>query len=190
LRVGLVKRSSTNGIAAKRIGFLFRSTVKMSVPTQRSNEWNPRVRFISGEDAMKRRDWLTGLGLIAFLTLLAVFFFPAPDLKITDVQQAAASIKKSGFHCVSDRADGRIEDGFVVSRKKTTWEEANGLCKVGPMTPAWKGKVWVGAYKPERNWTIPDDALARIWGGVYAFGDRELLAAIEDALRKGDAGDM
>ena len=73
----------------------------------------------------------------------------------------------------------------MVSRTPTTWTEVNGIAKVGPMGPAWHGKVWVtsrvsGSYP---NAGMPYKAKLRLWGKVFAFGDEEVLDELELALQ-------
>lgn len=132
---------------------------------------------------MKRTDWIAGLAVLGMLLLITWLLLPPRAINFEGLDDACATIAARGFHCASDCADGRIDAGFLVSREETTPESVNQLCKAGPMGPEWKGKVWIRSYSPERVWTMPDDAHARIWGHVCVFGDGEFLAELEGTLQ-------
>ena len=102
---------------------------------------------------MKRTDWIMGTSVVAVLLLIVWLLWPPPAVSFDDLDQARASIAAEGFHCVSDRADGCIGSGFVVSREEATFGQVNLLCKAGPLGPGWKGKVWVRSHVPGRVWT-------------------------------------
>jgi hypothetical protein len=116
------------------------------------------------------------------LVLVCVLHFgcmPAP-ITFADVQDAHRSIEAAGFCCASDRADGKIVSGFLISREPVSGDEIRTLRKVGSMGPEWKGKVWLLHLKNARS--TPDDGGVRVWGDVLAIGDNDLLNEIESAL--------
>jgi hypothetical protein len=134
---------------------------------------------------MKRREWIAGIAVLALLGATAWLLMPRPDVAFVTVRQASGSITAEGFRCTSDRADGQLENGFLVTREETNWREVNVLPKAGPMGPEWKGKVWITGVVPNQIWNMPDGAAAKLWGGVYAYGDGAFLAEIEGALQRG-----
>lgn len=139
---------------------------------------------------MKRREWALGFAALAVLLGTAWFFLPPRAVSFGNVRDASVHILAQGFHCTSDRMDGQLDNGFLVTRDQTTWNEVNTVAKAGPMGPEWKGKVWVSGAYPNQIWNMPDGAPARLWGGVYAFGDGDFLAEIELALQRGQPGQM
>jgi hypothetical protein len=107
-----------------------------------------------------------------------------PTFSFATIMDAWANIKAEGFHCTSDRADGRVGNGFLVSRDVITSSEACRLYKAGRPGQEWKGKVWLTHISTE-DWQLPaapDDANTRSWGNIRAFGDNDLLNEIESAL--------
>ena len=103
-----------------------------------------------------------------------------------DLHEARSRLEAAGFHCTADRADGQLVGGFLVSREEASWVDASALCKTGTMGPAWQGKVWVGLHTQSfEQSTHPDDTLLREWGEVVAYGDEELLSAVENAMEQG-----
>lgn len=124
-------------------------------------------------------------GALLFLALAGLTYGSrAPDPSFTNLDEARARLASAGFCCATDNANGKVVGGFVVSRECVTWSEAATLRKTGKMGAAWKGKAWVTMNS--NVWqlqTIPDQAGLRDWGGVFAFGDQELLAELEAALQ-------
>jgi hypothetical protein len=117
-----------------------------------------------------------GLVFLSLLTPQPIFF--------RDVGEASRCIQAAGYCVTSDRTDGVIQSGFLVTTQEATWEDANNLCKIGKMGPEWKGRVWVSQLAPGFCLgTLPDDAKPRTWGDVCAFGDPVLLEQLEDKLR-------
>jgi hypothetical protein len=132
---------------------------------------------------MKRTRCLLAAIVVVFVFLW--FAFPAPrPIVFANVTEASVNIKAAGFHCTSDRNDGIIQSGFLITTEEANWKVANDLCKVGKMGPDWKGKVWI-SYSGLTGTlcNVPDDATTRTWGGVCAFGDSNLLDQIEGTLR-------
>jgi len=138
---------------------------------------------------MKRARWIF-LGAFALFLLLRLFF-PTPTITFHDVKEASNSIQAVGFRCTSDRVDGIVASGFMVTEEDATWKDANNLCKSGPMGPEWKGKVWVSLVPAHGTYgTIPENAPTRSWGGVVAFGDAKLLDQLENTLQRAAGGMM
>jgi hypothetical protein len=134
---------------------------------------------------MKRDRWILAVaGVAAFLGLCWALNSPTPIVFPT-VPEACVNVTAAGFHCTSDREDGVIAHGFLVTTEKTDWNVANNLCKIGKMGPEWKGKVWV-TFTASKGalCVLPDDAATRSWGSVCAFGDEDLLNQIEGTLRR------
>lgn len=133
---------------------------------------------------MKRTRWLVVGMTVLILGLYWIFSAPTP-IVFPSVNEASASIAGAGFHCTSDREDGVVSCGFLVTNEESNWKVANNLCKIGKMGPEWKGKVWV-TYTNESGvlCIVPDDAATRTWGGVLAYGDARLLDQIEETLRR------
>ena len=101
----------------------------------------------------------------------------------TRLNQAYNRLATAGFHCTADSATGKLGSGFLLSRASATWSDAASLCKIGPMGPEWKGKVWVTF--DSSMWqlrTIPENAGVRQWGAVIAFGDEDLLNEVDSML--------
>lgn len=133
---------------------------------------------------MKRTRWMIVAMTILILGLYWAFSAPTP-IVFSTIGDARVNIKSAGFHCTTDRADGFIQSGFLVTREESDWKVVNNLCKIGKMGEEWKGKVWV-TYTNESGvlCTVPDDAPTRTWGGVLAYGDAKLLDQIEESLRR------
>lgn len=133
---------------------------------------------------MKSSGWFIGTIVVAILGGLAYNSKPS-ESTFAHLCDAKSHFVQAGFHCISDSASGELGSGFLLSRENVSWLEAGTLCKVGQMGPKWKGKVWV-TFNSER-WqlrTMPENAGARVWGSVIAFGDEELLDEIDSALKK------
>lgn len=105
------------------------------------------------------------------------------EIVFEHVQEAQERLARAGFHCRSDRADGSIGSGFLISKEALSWIDVGSLRKVGPMGPDWKGKVWITINRPEwRQESLPDNAGLRCWGSVIAYGDEALLQEVDAAL--------
>ncbi len=139
---------------------------------------------------MKRREWIAGVTSLALLAAVAWFLMPQREVTFSTVREASVRIAAQGFQCTSDRIDGMLDHGFLVTRDETSWQAVNVVAKAGPMGPEWKGKVWVSGVVPNQIWNMPEGASAKMWGGVYAYGDGDFLAEIEIALQRGRAGQM
>ena len=103
---------------------------------------------------------------------------------LQDLDEAATLAEASGFYVASDRADGIIQHGFVVSPYPIGYVDANLLLKIGNMGPEWKDKVWVT--RTSSNFyleAIPDDAAVQTWGNVVCIGDFQALKRFRDKLR-------
>jgi hypothetical protein len=125
----------------------------------------------------------SGAGVWLALAASALFF-NHHEVTFRRLPDAKAALAASGYHCVSDCAGGDIGCGFMISREAISWHEVGTLRKAGPMGREWQGKVWV-TINPDcwRLQTIPDQAGARVWGAVVAFGDDELLRELDALLR-------
>jgi hypothetical protein len=132
---------------------------------------------------MQRKDWLIGITALALLLLVAWFLVPKSPTSFVSVHDASRRIAAAGFRCTGDRADGQLDNGFLVTREEIKWEDVAVLRKAGPIDEQWKGKVWVAYHSARQIYSVPDQAEVRLWGSVCAFGDGELLAEIEGALR-------
>jgi len=134
---------------------------------------------------MNRKRWTIGL-LTLIVCGVAGWFLLHREVPVVfpTLEQAYVSIKQEGFLCVSDRVDGEIGAGFLVSREELTWAEVNSLVKAGPMGENWKGKVWVSYDSGRSLVIIPENAHARVWGNVLAFGDKDFLTEIDSALQR------
>jgi len=100
-------------------------------------------------------------------------------------------IKAAGFVCTSDRADGTLQNGFLVSQEAVDWKIANELHKGGKLGPEWKGKVWVTYNGPSGDLvSLPSDGGKRVWGAVCVFGDAEFLDELESVLQRRGIGQM
>jgi hypothetical protein len=139
---------------------------------------------------MKRKDWLLGFAVLACLLAIAWYLWPRASISYADLMEARTGIEAEGFFCTSDRTDGKICTGFMVTREPATADEANLLPRGGPMGPEWDGKIWVRKCTGATYWTMPDNVEHRIWGGVCVFGDKDFLAEIEAALLRGRVSQM
>jgi len=120
------------------------------------------------------------LGLAGFVVCLVVVAVYAPwRLAFRNLEDAATKVRAAGFFVSGDRADGVIENGFVVTPRPIPPMDVNLLLKAGKMGPVWKDKVWVTRIPHP---TVPDDAVPHAWGDVIAFGDSQLLDQIESKL--------
>jgi hypothetical protein len=105
------------------------------------------------------------------------------EITFLHLRDAKTRLLGAGFICTSDRADGTLATGFLISRQSSSWSEAGTLCKVGPMGPEWKGKVWVTFNSNDwRLASLPEHAGMRVWGTVIAYGDEEFLSEIDGSL--------
>ena len=138
---------------------------------------------------MNRDRWLIAAAIVLFLVARA--FIVPTHIQFKTLTDASTSIKAAGFHCRSDRADGIIQSGFLVSQNEVTWQEVNELNKIGKLGAEWKGKVWVtsnGAFGDVG--TLPEDGCKRVWGDVWAFGDEKFLVLLEGVLQSQGPGNM
>jgi hypothetical protein len=128
------------------------------------------------------KGWLAGASILLAMMSLAVITKQSV-VTFHHLKDAHARFSAAGFFCTSDRSNGRVGSGFLISRERVSWNEAGTLKKTGNMGPEWKGKVWV-TFSPS-YWqleTIPNHAGTRSWGDVVAFGDQELLSELDSVL--------
>ena len=135
---------------------------------------------------MKARSWTVGgilaIGLVAILVTLLL---REPAVSYQSLTHAYRDVKSLNYACCSDRSDGAVVHGFMVSKENASWEDAALLCKVGPMGENWKNKVWVVPVGADSEMpTMPNDAGARLWGQVFVFGDRAFISELERGLRR------
>jgi hypothetical protein len=135
---------------------------------------------------MKSRGWtIAGVFGIGIIAILVTLLLREPAISFSSITQAHRDVQGLNYNCCSDRADGIVDYGFMVSKDEATWEDASLLCKLGPMREGWKNKVWVAPMRSDGTMpTIPDDAGTRIWGQVFVFGDRAFISELESGLRK------
>jgi hypothetical protein len=128
--------------------------------------------------------WVLAAGAVVVLTTAGLAYVGKQhEITFLHLSDAQAHFLGAGFHCTSDRADGTLATGFLISRQSLSWSEAGTLCKVGPMGPEWTGKVWVTFNS--KHWSLaslPENAGMRVWGTVIAYGDEELLSEIDQSL--------
>jgi hypothetical protein len=130
---------------------------------------------------MSRLRWL--LLPCAILAVLTVTLAWPRPITFGDLEQAQDQIAHGGYCCTSDRQDGQVQFGFMVTRVPTDWTSVAETMKVGALGPNWRGKVWIARISSSYQLaSIPEATGARIWGSVIAFGDSELLAEIEQSL--------
>jgi hypothetical protein len=126
---------------------------------------------------------LVGVVGLAFLLTLVGVLMPKP-LEFQNLDEIAAKVQAVGYFVTSDRADGVIENGFVVSPYPINYSDANHLVKIGKMGPEWKDRLWVT--RTSSNFcleAIPDDAAHHSWGNVVAIGDSQLLDRLQTKFR-------
>jgi hypothetical protein len=127
---------------------------------------------------------LPAAGALVLLAAAGVCCFARHhEVRFLRLHDAHDRLKSAGFCCVSDREDGILSTGFLLSRRPLSWIDAGSLCKTTPMGPHWQGKV--GVTVNNEHWEIlslPDRAGVRVWGKVVAYGDEDLLNEIDAAL--------
>jgi hypothetical protein len=128
--------------------------------------------------------WFLAAGAVVVLATVALTYVAKQyEISFRHLHDAQARVLGAGFHCTSDRADGTLSTGFLISREMVTWSQVGSLRKVGPMGPNWKGKVWVTFSSNDWQLTsLPDHAGMRVWGTVIAYGDEEFLSEIDNSL--------
>ncbi|HZZ81980.1 MAG TPA: hypothetical protein VFE62_26005 [Gemmataceae bacterium] len=126
------------------------------------------------------------VGVIGFGVVLLLASHQLREVAVTfeSMTEAYDDFLAMDYACCSDRRDGIVDYGFMVSKDPATWRDAGTLCKVGPMQDNWKNKVWIAPLRPDISGTMPSDADMRIWGGVYAFGDSDFLSELEHGWRQ------
>jgi hypothetical protein len=128
--------------------------------------------------------WVIAAGAVVVLSTAGLAHVAKQhEITFLHLRDAQARLLGAGFHCTSDRADGKLATGFLISRESVTSTQVGTLCKVGPMGPAWKGKVWVTFNS--KDWqlsSLPEHAGVRVWGTVIAYGDEDLLSELDDSL--------
>jgi hypothetical protein len=130
---------------------------------------------------MKHIGWIAlviiGVGVVYNLTWTTEVVF-------ANLSDAKTALRAAGFICTPDCISGDLGSGFVVSRQDMPRSQIYKLLKCGPMSSAWKGKVWAHHNSNVcRLATIPDNAGARQWGEILIFGDPDFLDEVEDALQ-------
>jgi hypothetical protein len=135
---------------------------------------------------MCRKLWL----VVPWCLLLALFTWTLVrerPIAFARLSAARTNIVESGYHCTSDRKDGKLEFGFMVTRVPTTWQDVGSVLKIGSLPSEWQGKVWVVQLNDKfqlLSTPAPDAADVRIWGNLIAFGDRAFLDELESTLRR------
>ena len=125
------------------------------------------------------------VGLCSVLLVLSPWFFRMTTIAFTDLEAAQDQLIAAGYHCTSDRIDGKLSFGFLVTRDPIDWEEVGEMLKASSTAQIWEGKVWVTAVGDNfQLQAVPDVPGARVWGKVVVFGDRKFLDEIEATLRK------
>jgi len=124
------------------------------------------------------------VGATVICGLVAVGFYDRESrVAFVNLADAKARLEGTGLYCIPDSAGGKLATGFLLSREPMTWSQVGSLCKIGPMGPAWQGKVWVTFSAPVwQLQTLPEKAGLRVWGNVLAFGDEKLLREIDGRL--------
>jgi len=131
---------------------------------------------------MSRKHWL--LVPSGLLALVICFFCRERPISYLDLKHAQSDLVAIGYCCTSDRADGRLAFGFMVTREPTDWLTVGSSVKTGPLGPDWHGKVWVATIGNRFQLeTTPDTNDIRVWGNLVAFGDKALLDEIEGAIK-------
>ncbi len=126
---------------------------------------------------------LTAGAVIVLATSGLAFFAKQHEITFEHLRDAQTRLLGAGFYCTSDRADGALSTGFLISRQWVSCTEASTLCKARPIGPDWKGKVWVTFSSDAwRLATLPEHAGHRVWGTVIAYGDEELLSELDESL--------
>jgi hypothetical protein len=122
-------------------------------------------------------------GIVLFALIGVTWVAGRHPVEFANLNEAKAYLAEAGFATYMDHADEGMGTGFLISKEPATMSQVRMLCKIGPMGPQWKGKVWVTFNC--HDWklaSLPDGAAVRIWGGVIAFGDEELLREIDAAF--------
>jgi hypothetical protein len=130
-------------------------------------------------------NWKTCLasGTVLLVMMSVAHYFKPRPVAARSIQDLHAELIAAGFTCTSDRSDGRIETGLLVSRDSLSTEEVNRLSKASTEGPGWRGKVWVTHTRPDWQLQIPSrDENVRRWGGIVAFGDEQLVRDIDALL--------
>lgn len=128
--------------------------------------------------------WMLAAGaVVVFATAGLAYVARQHEITFLHLRDAKVSLLSAGFHCTSDRADGLLSTGFLISRQSISWSDAGSLRKVGPMGAEWKGKVWVTFTRNDwRLESLPEQAGMRVWGTVVAYGDEDLLSELDESL--------
>lgn len=131
---------------------------------------------------MSRKSWL----FLPFGVLLAVCCFltvQARAIVYGDLAPVKNDLEAAGYCCTSDREDGQVGFGFMITRDGADWRDVGSTFKIGSTSSDWQGKVWVtkiGSRFQLRS--TPDGGAARVWGNVLAVGDPAFLDEIERNL--------
>jgi hypothetical protein len=133
---------------------------------------------------MCRKYWL----ILSFGVLLVVCSFltmQGRPIVFSDLQPAKTDLVAAGFFCTSDREDGKVGFGFMITRDHTDWRDIATMQKIGAMESDWQGKVWVTKIGSRFELqSTPERGASRVWGNVLAFGDPAFLDEIERNLRR------
>lgn len=139
---------------------------------------------VRGRLLMKRLAY-TCSAVVVLLIAVRWYLSAYTPISFNDLPDAVSCIRVAGFHVTSDRIDGEIQTGFLVTAEQATWKDANDLVKVNKIGPEWKGKVWVTIIgETGAHGVVPEEANARTWGRVCAYGDKDLLNQVEYALQR------
>jgi hypothetical protein len=127
-----------------------------------------------------RRWSLELFGFLCILSLAVLFLEQRQACAFDNLHHAHTQLVKAGYCCASDREVGRLQYSFVLSPDALTRTDVVAMRRAGPMGRDWKGRVWIVApASASAMVTAPGDVPPRVWGAVWAFGDRELLDEIE-----------
>lgn len=128
------------------------------------------------------KDWKVCASVLALVLVSGTITWLGrdPGMGFERIHEAQSKLAGLGLHVTTDRANGHVSCGFMLSRDAAKWTDVCLLRKTGSMGPEWRGRVWVtlnpSVWQLE---SIPDHAGIRVWGSVIAFGDDELLREIE-----------
>ncbi len=132
---------------------------------------------------MNSNRWLLIGALVALLLLGSCL---ERTTSFNNLKEAQISLRSLGYYCISDRRDGIIGNGFLVSCENVDWVEVNSMAKVGQIGEEWRGRIWFAVIDDAEAelLSVPDWPGRRVWGNVVAFGDDQLLDEIDARLTR------
>jgi hypothetical protein len=148
---------------------------------------------LSAKESMVRAQYtnvliVLGCGALAGILPVRALWTAGLQRSPRTIQEAGIIAHAKGLYCVSDERDGIPLHILVVSELPLTQEEAGGLRMNRPNHPGWRGVVKIYGDRRMALWNY-DPTCSVVWGGVFVYGDPEMILKLTGMLPEHDRTD-